>query len=368
MIGDVRWGIIGTGFAAAQFAAGLSYLSNTRISAVASRSEERAAEFARHFSVAKSYRRYEELMSDDDVDVVYVASVNPLHREHCLLALEAGKAVLCEKPFALNGAQAREVVALARQRRIFCMEALRTRFLPAVIELRKLVLEGAIGTPQALNASIGHRSAFEPAGRLFNSELGGGALLDLGVYPLSLAVMLFGRPENVKSQAIIGASNVDEEWSAILAYSRGRMASVSATLRADMFTNVIVTGSSGLIEMNAPLYWSDRLSIVLAPPVHSEPSSQQSALPRSGLMTRFKAVPRVRASITRAKFVLEPIRKLKAGLIVRPYSGNGFTAEASEVISCLKQGFVESKLSPLDDTIVMMEIMDDIREQWSTKE
>jgi predicted dehydrogenase len=364
--GEIRWGILGTGFAAQRFVEGLRYLNNTRVISVASRSAVRAAEFARHYSIEKSYGRYDELTSAGDIDVVYVASMNSLHRDHCLMAIEAGNAVLCEKPFALNSADARGIVAAARRRNVFCMEAMRTRFLPVVHELRKLVGAGAIGEPRALYASIGHNSAFDPAGRLFSPDLGGGALLDLGCYPLSLTVALFGRPDAVKSESVIGASKVDEEFAAILSYSGGRMANVFATLRADILSSIVATGSAGAIELSGPIYSSERLSVIMAPSVQDSAASRnRAAFARSGILTRLRSVPVVRSNISRLKSLVEPLRKSKAAALVRPYGGNGFTDEASEVIRCISTGLTESALAPLDDTVAVMEIIDSIRESSS---
>jgi predicted dehydrogenase len=339
-------------------------LKNTRVSAIASRTKSRAEDFARHFSIPASYGSYEDLISDPAVDVVYVATTNPQHRAHCLLAIEAGKAVLCEKPFALNGAQAMEIVEAARRRKVFCMEAIRPRFLPAIREMYRMVGEGAIGEPQSLYAALGHRSIVDPANRLLD-PLGGGALLDIGCYPLSIAVLLFGRPLGVKSSVVVGASHIDQEWSAMLSYAGARTATISATLRADLDPSVIVTGSAGTIEMNGPIYWGETLTIrrhsAAAHTVYTA-----SAFPPQGIVTRIKAIPAVRVNMSRVKSMLRPLRR-SADVITFPYPGNGFTAEAAEVIRCLEQGKVESELSPLDDTVVMMEVMDSIRQQWAVE-
>lgn len=362
---QVRWGILGTGFAAAQFVDGLRSLKNTRVSAVASRTKARAEEFARHFSIPATYGSYEELISDPAVDVVYVATTNPQHRAHCLLAIEAGKAVLCEKPFALDGAQAREIVDAARRRKVFCMEAIRPRFLPAVRAMHRLVGEGAIGEPQGLYAALGHRSVVDPANRLFAPD-GGGALLDIGCYPLSIAVLLFGRPVGVKSSVVRDASHVDHEWSAVLSYSGARTATISATLRADLSPSLVVTGSLGTIEMNGPLYWGETLTIRRHSQAATPAVYTSSDFPSRGLATRIKAIPAVRLNISRVKALLRPLRQA-AQVITYPYPGNGFTAEGAEVVECLEQNRLESRLSPLDDSVAMMDIMDSIRRHWSVE-
>jgi predicted dehydrogenase len=358
---EIRWGILGTGFAAVQFAEGLRSVPGTTVTAVASRDETRAQRFARRFAVSRSYARYEDLVSDDAVDVVYVATANPMHRSHCLLSLEAGKAVLCEKPFALTAAEAREVVAAAHRHRRFCMEAIRTRFLPAVHELRRLTAGGAIGRLQTLHAFIGHRVEYDPQSRFFSAALGGGALLDIGVYPISIALVLLGRPQAITSQSLMSPTGVDEEFSAILVYPDDRMAMLGATLRAQWAPDAVITGSAGSIEMNGPLYWADRLTIARAPTIRVGENDPLASRPSTGIMARITQQPLVRAQKARLKAVLRAVRPSSSHYL--PYRGNGFTDEAAEVVNCVRQGLLESALSPLDETVGMLEITDEINRQ-----
>ena len=190
----IRWGILGTGRVAGRFAQALRELDDARLLAAGSRRLATAEAFARHHGVERAYGSYAQLAADPDLDIVYVASPHALHREHSLLCLEAGRAVLCEKPFALNATEAREVIASARSRGLFCMEAMWTRFLPAMRRLTELVDAGAIGELRMVTAQLGFPSEPDPSSRLFDPALGGGALLDLGVYPLALASQLLGRP------------------------------------------------------------------------------------------------------------------------------------------------------------------------------
>ena len=203
----IGWGILGTGAIAHKFARGLAALDDADLVAVGSRTAHRAREFAEEFSVPHRHARYESLVEDEDVDVVYVATPNPFHREHCLLCLRGCKAVLCEKPFALNAAQAEEVIGEARQRELFLMEAMWTRFLPVMGVVRGWIADGAVGEVRMVTADFGFRAEFASEGRLFDLHLGGGSLLDVGVYTLSLASMVLGpNPTSVESAAHLGES------------------------------------------------------------------------------------------------------------------------------------------------------------------
>ncbi len=191
----IAWGILGTGRIAGNFAADLALLPDAELVAVGSRSEATAQSFAGRFGAPHAHGSYEALAADPAVEVIYIATPHPLHAENMKLCLRAGKAVLCEKPFTLNAREAEEVIALAREQKLFLMEAMWTRFLPAVVRARELIEQGAIGEVRLLLADFGFRAAFDPHHRLFDPQLGGGALLDLGVYCVSLASMLFGPPD-----------------------------------------------------------------------------------------------------------------------------------------------------------------------------
>lgn len=219
-----RWGIIGTGNIASQFARGLALLDDAELVAVGSRTAESAHEFGERFGARTRHASYADLASDPDVDAVYIATPHPLHLENTLLGLEAGKAVLCERPFAINAHQAEVMIATARKRGVFLMEAMWTRFLPHMVRLREIVASGAIGELRMLQADFGFRTSFNPQGRLFDPALGGGALLDVGIYPISLASMLLGTPTRVTSMAHLGATGVDEQSAIILGYGGGQLA------------------------------------------------------------------------------------------------------------------------------------------------
>ena len=188
----IKWGILAPGNIAHRFAKGLSVIPDAELIAVGSGSKERADAFADEFDVPRRYGSYEDLVSDPDVDAIYVATLNTFHKECSILCLRAGKAVLCEKPFAINAEEAKEMIACAKECRQFLMEAMWTRFLPVMVKVRELLADGAIGEPRMLTADFGIRKEVDPESRIFNPKLGGGGLLDVGIYTIAMAFMVFG--------------------------------------------------------------------------------------------------------------------------------------------------------------------------------
>jgi predicted dehydrogenase len=319
----IRWGILGTGWIASEFAQGLAELPDAELVAVGSRTEGAANRFADRFQAPRRHSSYQALAEDPDIDVIYVATPNPLHREHCLLCLSAGKPVLCEKPFALNAAQATEMVQAAREKELFLMEAMWSRFFPLMGKVRALLDGGAIGEVQMLVADLCIRFDFDPSDRRYALELGGGALLDLGVYPLSFASMIMGAPTNITSMAHLGVTGVDEQAGIVLGYDRGRISTLYTSIRVDSPVEVILLGTKGQIRIHP---WWIRPETITLSVAGQEP-------------TRFEM----------------------------PYAGNGYQFEAAEVMACLRAGKLESDLMPLDETLSLMETMDALRAQWGLR-
>jgi predicted dehydrogenase len=340
----IRWGILGTGLVARQFAKGLSFLPDAELFAVGSRTAASAEEFKRQFNVLHAYQSYAELVGDKEVDVVYIATPNHRHKDDCFLCLNAGKAVLCEKPFALNARQAYEIIALARQNRIFCMEAMWMRFMPLVRKALELVRSGVIGEVRMIAADFGIQANFNPLGRLFNVQLGGGALLDLGVYPLSLAFQILGAPSQITAQAFMGKTGVDEQSTVLLGYAQGCSAVLSASLRARLSNEAVIIGTKGKITICEPFYRPYRLSIINFS--HDAPEVKLS----------FKAGNK-----------LMKIIKRPSEIVQQAVEGNGYNYEASEVMECLRRKDLESKIMPLDESLKIIEIMDTVRFQWGLK-
>jgi predicted dehydrogenase len=320
MTDRIRWGIISTGFIARQFAGGLSVLPEAELVAVGSRTAESANRFGNEFNVPHRHASYEALANDPDVDVVYIGTPHPMHKENSLLCLEAGKAVLCEKPFTINAAEAEEVVKLARAKKLFLMEAMWNRFNPALVKVRQWLADGVIGELQMLTASLGFRTEFDPQHRLFNPELGGGALLDVGVYPVSLASMLFGPPSRITGMAQMGKTGVDEQMGVVLGYEAGQLATLYASFRTEPPSEAILMGTQGRIRIHAPIYRPTRLTLSVA--------GQEDEI------------------------------------IDLTLEGNGYNYQAAEVMTCLRAGKLESEIMPLDESVSIMRTMDEIRAQW----
>jgi predicted dehydrogenase len=315
----IRWGILGPGGIARRFADGLKMLDDAALVAVGSRSRERAEAFAREYGARRAWGSYEELVRDPEVDAVYVATPHTVHAEHSLLALAEGKAVLCEKPFTLNAAQARTVVETARRKRAFCMEAMWTRFLPTMTELRKLLDARVVGEARMLHADFGFRFSGSPSHRLLAPSLGGGSLLDVGVYPISLSHMIFGTPTAVTGLAHFGGTGVDEQAAVALRFRGGALASCTCAVRTATPQAALVLGTEGSIDLGR-LWWC----------------GTEITLQLSG-ETRHMSPPR---------------------------NGNGYNYEAAEVGRCLREGSTESPILGLDETIRVMETMDELRRQW----
>jgi predicted dehydrogenase len=253
MDGNLRWGIIGTGGIARTFARDLQLDGHT-VTAVGSRAQHTADEFAREFGLPTAHPAYQALAEDPDVDIVYVATPHPFHHANATLALRAGKHVLVEKPFTINAAQAADLVELARASSLVILEAMWTRWLPHMVRIREIVAGGTLGLVRALNADHSQLLPADPAHRLNAPELGGGALLDLGVYPVSFASQLFGPEQTAQAAATLTPTGVDGHVAAILSYPSGAMATFqcASTMRGP--NTATVTGSLGRIEIDAVWY------------------------------------------------------------------------------------------------------------------
>jgi len=323
MADTIRWGILGTGWIASQFARGLSATPGAELIAVGSRTQASADKFAEQFNIPRRHATYEALAGDPDVDAIYISTPHPFHAENSMLCLEGGKAVLCEKPFAINTRETDVVIDLARRKGLFLMEAMWTRYLPAIVRLRELIAAGAIGEVRMITADFGFRTEFNPKGRLFDPALGGGALLDVGIYPISLAFMVLGAPATVTSTVHLGETGVDEQSAYLFGYDGGQIALLSSATRTATPQEAYIMGTEGTIKISTP--WWNASAVILTRP-GKEPE------------------------------VISP-----------PREGNGYNYEALEVARCLKSGKLESDLMPLDETRAIMRVMDTIRAQWNFK-
>lgn len=257
----IRWGIAGTGAIAGQFATGLAQLDDAELVAVCSRSAARAEEFAARHGAARAHASYEALAEDPDVDVVYVATPNHRHATDTIRYLAAGRAVLCEKPFALDEHEAIAVFDAARASGTFVMEAMWSRFLPSWITLQRLVADGRIGTVTHVDADLGFPLPFDPDGRVFSPALGGGSLLDLGVYPVNLVAVLLGEPTSVEAEATLAETGVDASVVARLGFADGATATVTSSIVEMTSCTARVVGSNGTMEVPALMHAPDHLVV-----------------------------------------------------------------------------------------------------------
>jgi predicted dehydrogenase len=321
---SIGWGFLGTGGICQKLADALAVVPDARLVAVGSRDAARAAAFAErnaesHAGV-RCHASYQALVDDPAVDVVYVGTPHTDHAASAQLALRAGKAVLCEKPFTLNRGEAEGVVALARERRCFLMEAMWTRFVPAVAEVKRLVDAGAIGEPLSVRADFGFSAAgLPPEHRALNPVLGGGSLLDLGIYPLSLASFLLGPIEQAWAQAQLGPTGVDLHTTFTLRHRAGGLSQGLSSLRGRTPWQAEVLGTDGYLVLQPPFFHAERITFVPA-----------DGAPEERLV---------------------------------PHTGNGYAHQVQEVHRCLRAGLTESPVMPLDESLALMGWLDEIRSQ-----
>ena len=317
----IKWGILSTGHISDKFTRALKILPEAEISAVASRNEGTAKNFADKHGILKAYGSYSALANDDEIDVVYIGTPHTFHLENSVMCMRAGKSVLCEKALTINAREAEEMISVAREENVFLMEAMTTRHVPLIKKIQNWIKSGKIGEPRMVNASRCLRREFKPSARQLNPKLGGGSLLDLGVYVISFASMIFEKPpESVFGYGHIGEFGSDEQGAALLKYDKGEIANLSFALRTDAGNEAYVYGTKGYIKID-----------------------------------EIFAVP------TKATLV---INKEKVEVIEEPIIESGLTYEALEVMRCIKKGLKESSCMPLKESLLIMQIMDRIRSHW----
>ncbi|MDA1264453.1 MAG: Gfo/Idh/MocA family oxidoreductase [Planctomycetota bacterium] len=315
---NFRWGILSTGVIAGKFTEGLRAAEGHEACAVGSRSLASAQAFAERNGIRRAHATYEDLVADPEVDAIYVATPHTRHMQDTLTCLAGGKPVLCEKPIAVNASQGQRMVDAARERSLFLMEAMWTRFNPVIGALRGLVAGGAIGEPRHLSIHFGFRAEYDPTSRLFAPELAGGALLDVGVYCVAFASMLFGpEPEAVTGVATLSPSGVDEQCAFALRYPGGELAVLSAAVRTNTPQEAVLSGSEGTIRV--PLFWCpDRL------------------------------------------YLGDEERRFEV-------AGNGYHYQALEVAERVRAGEVESPLMPHAESLAIQRTLDTLRGQWGLR-
>lgn len=313
-----NWGIVGTGWIAKKMAEALPYVPQSKLFAVASRNLSTATEFANAYG-GKAYGSYEDLMNDPDIDIIYIATPHNYHCENTLLAISKGKHVLCEKPFAVNGQEVRRMIDAAREKNVFLMEALWTRFNPRVIKIKEIIDSGKLGKVNLLTSNFGERKPFSPDNRFFSNDLIGGALLDMGIYSLFTALYLLGKPKSVIAAGTIGDTGVDTNCSFSLLYDDNKLATIYTSLLAETDSTTTIFCEKGDIHVGQYVYAPQNISVALT--------------------------------------------NLEQEEITIPVEGNLYNYEAAELIYCLENGRIQSEKWSWDDSIMMMDIMDEIRKQ-----
>lgn len=313
-----RWGILAPGNIAHKFAAGLQFVPGAELHAIGSRDEIKARKFADQYHAPVSYGSYEALAKDPEVDIIYIATPHVFHMENTLLCLKHGKAVLCEKPLAINSFQVETMIQSAKENNSFLMEALWSRFLPNINRAKELAQSGKIGIINHLEADFGFKAEYDPHSRLFDPALGGGALLDIGIYPLFFALYLFGEPIEVESEAKLAATGVDEHCKVKLKFSGGETADLFFTVTESTPVEARIKGDQG--EIYLPNRWYQPVNLA----VTTEDGSED---------------------------------------IVSDFVGNGYNYQAVEVMNCLEKGSNESSKWSHNDSLQLMRLMDKIRGQ-----
>jgi predicted dehydrogenase len=316
----IRFGILGPGKIAEKFCEALQTLGNdAQVYAVASRDEAKSKTFATKFKAPKHFSSYEAMAQDPDVDVVYIATPHPFHFEQTKLCLNHGKAVLCEKPLTVSYHQTETLVKLARENKVFLMEAMWSRFIPALVKAKEVIDSGAIGEIKFMHADFGFISPTNLELRTFNKALGGGAQLDVGVYPMFLAIWLLGKPDVVMAHASLAVTGTDDNTTALLGYSSGATASIYSSFVADSAKEAVIMGTKGSITIHPA--WHKATSFTIRKN-NAEPEYHEF-----------------------------------------PYKSNGLQFQAIEVAECLRKGLAESPRMPLSISLKMADTADEILKQ-----
>lgn len=316
---NFRWGILGTGGIARAFVEDLKLVDGHRVVALGSRSLSQAQSFITDISDATPFGSYEELVNHPLIDAIYVATPHPMHKEHTELALNAGKPVLCEKPFAISAIEAESMVSTANKNNVALLEAMWTRYLPHIAQLREILASGVLGKIQTVEADHGQRLADQYIPRLVDPALGGGALLDLGIYPVSFAHLVLGTPSKITASATMTTRGVDSQTSAIFDYKDGAQAIINTTMIAQTPCRAVISGLAGRLEIDRTFYNPSSMRVILF----------------DGSVTEYP----------------------------NTYVGHGLREQAVEMARVVRGGLLESPSMPWSESISVMKTMDEIRSQ-----
>lgn len=317
----IRWGILGCGRIAGKFAGDLLQVEDAELIAVASRDYEKAAAFAKDHSAKNIHGSYEALVNDPEVDVIYVATPHSHHHEHTLLCLRHNKPVLCEKAFAINTRQAREMITEARNRKVFLMEALWSKFLPHYQKVLQMINEGKLGKLRSIQVNFGFKPPEPPAQRIYDPALGGGTLLDIGIYNIFLVSSILGKPDAIQAFMTRAGTGVDEQLAVQFLYNDGTLAQMLSSFSSNLSTDANIAGDKGRIHLTSRFY---------------EPSTTIEYYPDK--MDSLELIP------------------------FHKEAGWGYQFQVRHVHDCLRKGLTESPVMSHADTLQQMELMDNVRQ------
>ena len=316
---NYRWGILGAGRIAEKFCTALSSVEGATVYAVASRDIEKAKEYAKKFKAVVFYDNYDALMQDENVDIIYIATPHAFHYEQTMACVKNGKHVLCEKPMALTYNQTAAMINAAKENKVFLMEGMWTASMPFIEKIKQLIDEDVIGKLQYVSADFGFKAPVDLEGRLYNKSLGGGSMMDVGIYPLFLATWLLGAPALVKALAKLSITEVDEYINIVLQYPDGQSAHLLSSIQFNTAIEAEIIGTKGRIKIKTPWFKATDLEVYLAD---------------------------------------EEVQNFSM-----PHKSNGFDYEIREVMSCLDKGLLESEKMPHHLTLLISKIMEDILTQ-----
>lgn len=319
----IRWGILGAGNIARKFAADLNYVKDAQLTAVGSRTQENASAFASEFHVKNAHASYESLAADPEVDVIYVATPHSHHHENTLLCLDNNKAVLCEKAFAVNSRQAAEMINKAREKKLFLMEAMWTKFLPHYQKTMDMLNDGSLGDITSVLINFGFRPRVPTPARIFDPALAGGTILDIGVYNVFIAMSILGKPDEIHAHMTPAHTGVDEQCSVVFTYRNGAIAQLFSSFLSHLPTEADISGSNGRLRLTSRFYAPECL----------------------------------------LEFYPERLDSKKMIPFSQPSQGFGYHYEAQHVVHCLEQGLTESPVMSLDNTLQLMNVLDEIRQK-----
>ena len=319
-----NWSIVGKGTVSHLFAEGLKSASGAVLYGIASRSPKKAKTFAEEFNIPVYYDNYRKLASDPSVNIAYIGTPNSFHYEISLLFLEKKKAVLCEKPFAMNYKQASEMIKTARKNNCFIMEALWSRFLPSILKLQELVKNRIVGEPVGIKADFGFYTPYNVESRLFNRSLGGGSLLDIGIYPVFLSLLLFGYPDSYSAHAIKTPCGTDLSTGIFFSWKSGKFAQLLSSFAVDLDSEAVIYCTRGKITLHSKFHMPTEISVT----------------PPDG-----------------------PMKKIPL-----TWRGNGYNYEAEEVMRCISHNKIESSFLPHDFSLKLMKLLESLLERIENSE